>query len=448
MVAHYQFSASPLVRVDLRAVTLLAAVTWLTNCLHATPDTGPSSRQLLSVVLPLVRREEIEDRVMPFRISRRDRVFGLEPDEGFEDENRMTPAEAVEGGGAFRDSHSPGPYPFNPGPADNQTEDLVPAYLRGYMFLKGLIFDENHDVPMMPSGFGYLSEKTFKYMYGSDFSSFQSFVYRRDLFTKANPARNRNRVVQPVFVPPAGTVVPTIFDLPDGDLTLPDVTFGSIAGDDEGDDESDSGDVERVTRNAFVSKIYHQILVDCIATSPNPKRRGEAAYCYVRKEHIEEVDETIFKDRNMAKYFRAARMKVATPAEWKTAFNHLLPPPGSPPKVKTAQNYPMSPYYTLLWPHYIAHVPAEDALAARKAINKRLSKLAWIPWAKSDRIWEVSSKRNRDTTRSPGLDETMPAPHILCTVLCTWDANEKWVPKRGVYQVRPIRLEVSFSADI
>lgn len=438
MVADYQFSASPITRTNLRAVTLLAMVTWLTNSLHATPDTGPSSRQLLLVTLPLVRREDIDDRSMPFRISKPNRVYGLEPDEGFEDGNRMTPAEAIGGGGAFRASPAPGRYPFNEGPGGNRNDDLVPAYLRGYMFLRGISYDEGHEVPMMGGGQGYLSESTFKYMYGSDFTSFRDFVYRGELFTKANPTRTRNRVRQLVYVPPPGTEIANVFDLPNGNLTIPDIDYGrQMGGGDSGDDSgSDSDDETKITRNKFMSKLYRQIFIDLIGTAPNPKPRGEGGYCYIAKGDSDEVTEAIFKDRNVGKYFKASRMKTATQVEWDLAYDHLLPPPGAPPKIAKAQNFPKCAFYTALWPHYITHVPRADVITARKHLKKKFDKLAWIPWVKSDRIWETSSKRNNDMTRSPGVDKKNPAPHILCRGPFSWDTSVRWVSKKDAAQVR------------
>lgn len=435
MVADYQFSASPVVRTSLRAVTLLAMVTWLTNSLHATPDTGPSSRQLLSVTLPLVRREDIDDRSMPFRISKPHRIFGLEPDEGFEDGNRMTPDEAVRGGGAFRGSPAPARYPFNEGPGENRNNDLVPAYLRGYMFLRGIVYDETHEIPVMAGGPGYLTEATFKYMYGADFASFRDFVYRGELFAKPNPTRSRNRVRQLVYVPPPDAEIANVFDLPGGNLLIPDIDYGKQMGEGDGDSGSESDDETKITRNAFMSKLYRQLFIDIVGTASNPKPKGEGGYCYIAKSDSDDVTEAIFQDRNIGKYFKAARMKTATQAEWDLAVYHLVPPPGAPPKIAKAQNYPKCAYYTALWPHYISHVPQADAIVARDHLKKKLDKLAWIPWAKSDRLWETSSKRNRDMNRSPGLGEKKPAPHILCRGRFHWDSSVRWKPKQRPTQV-------------
>ncbi|TEB22048.1 hypothetical protein FA13DRAFT_1714375 [Coprinellus micaceus] len=424
MVADLQFRASPVVRTNLRAVTLLAGITWLANSLHATPDTGPSSRQLLSVVLPRVPRRDIDDRNMPYRISKPTGRIPMDVDMGFEELNRMTPTAAVNAGGAFenRMSPNPAPYPFNGGPDEERDNELVPAYLRGYIFLFGILYDQGNPVPIVAfSGAGYLSETAFQYLYGATFQAFRDYIYNGDLFTKGNPSRTRNRVRQLVFIPPPNTSIPTVFNLPGGDRTLPTMDFGAQGMDDS---DSDDGGADLVTRNEFLSKIYHQLMVDVIAVSPNPKRRSLPSYCTISNEHRDMVTDDIFKDKNVGKYLRIARMKIATSDEWTSAFNHLLPAPGSDPKPAKAQNYPH----------------------ARKDLKKMFDQLAWFPWAKSDRIWETNSKKDAIMTLSPGLEEKKPGPHILTRRGWRWDGSVVWKPIPRPAQ-EPQVIEISDNSD-
>ncbi|KAJ3517569.1 hypothetical protein NMY22_g13939 [Coprinellus aureogranulatus] len=419
-VVDYQFSAPPEIRTNLRAVTLLAAIVWLTNSLHATPDTGPSSRQLLSVVLPLVPRDEISEGSMPYRIARRDRQQ-LDGDMGFDEHNRMDPEEAATAGGAFANQRGSTPeivaYPF-PQRADRD-EDLVPAYLYGHIFLNGISFDAEHPAPIMAGGNGFLSERTFKYMYGADFGAFRNFVFSRETFVASNPRRSRNRVRQLAYIPPEDDPIPNYIKVRNGDQTIPGMGFGDAAGD---SDDEDAG--ERVSVDDFSSKLFHQLLIDLFSVAPNKRDRNKGCHCRVRREEAHLVTEAYFKDKNLAKYFKRAHIKRASDAEWTTMLYHLLPPRDAPPKSRSSQNYGKCAYYSM-WDHLKRNVAHQVFDAVREEIQKRIFKFQWMPWAQSDKIWLSKGDKNSRSpwTPSPRLEKGKPAPFVICRGAWQWDMS-------------------------
>lgn len=391
MTSH--FTARPRDRVSTPKLALAMAIVWLTNCLYATPDTGPSSRTLLTAVLPLRPRIGMQENTMPFTIAK--------PRADGEDD-------------------------------EDDGAELAPCHPFGMFFLKDVHFSTTHPIPeiggMTLASQNSIDDDVFEYFFGTSYEDYKNGIYDNILFAKVNPKRTRNKVKQRPHVPEPGREIPIVFNLQNGNKKIRKgqwlvgrMVHGEVA------------DRDVTTRNAYVSAIYHQLMLDVIAKSPNPQRNGDP-YCKINKKHFARVDDTVFRSLNPGASFRTAHMKYGSPDDWDRTFNHLFPREN---KLKVgAQNYPGCAYYRM-WRHFIEEVNSDRVVEkVRMEIRKKFqAEVNWFPWAKSDKLWESTSKTYKDVKVTPGLSSSESAPWLLIKHSCTWKEDMRWTP-RGVVPVR------------
>lgn len=408
------------------------ATVWLTNSLYATPDTGPSSRHILHAVLPHRPLAGMQRDIMPFRLPkvRAAHDDGVEEDgEGEDEEDRENGDELI----GAQPPTSRRPYAFHQEDEDDSDESEAPAvrtgpcHPYGIFFLRSIEFDSKNPIPAMsPSPHGILKESVFEYFAGQTYAAYVDFMYDGLLFKKNNPNRTRNKAKQRPHVPEPDAPIPLVFDLKNGgkEIRRPDWIGGEMQ-------RGDGEDREMVTRNEFLSVIYHQLMVDAINKAPNP--HGGDAYVKIKEKHMSRADVSIFKSNNPGASLWKARMRNGDAKDWELTFKHILPPKGSL-KVGKTQNYPGCAYYKM-WGHFMEEVGSDRAIAeAREAFKARLfGEVAWFPWAKAMRMWESSKKEYPNATPSPGLPSDTPAPHIILRKPCAWREDETWTPGGMAY---------------
>ncbi|TEB20011.1 hypothetical protein FA13DRAFT_1801512 [Coprinellus micaceus] len=408
-------------RTNINALGLLMMVVWLTNSLHATPDTGPSSRELLNIVLPRRPRTEMTEMTLPFRLARahQGRSDGVENEFA---ENR-DPAEPGENRPAREEEEESSDEETD---ADEDEIPYGPGHFFGMIFMSGLVWDDGCSVPKIPGRTTHaLKGGPFRHFAEMQYDEFCDLAYDSMLFRPRTQKRTRNKTQQRPVVLDEGESIPTIFDIKNGsrEIARPAWQGGRI-------NRQERTDQEKVTRNEFLSEIYRQLCVDAISLSPCPKGKPHG-YVKIDNAHFSKVTIDVFKDRNPGKVLRAARMCRGDDNDWELAFKHLLPSKGEL-KAGDAQNYPKCAYYKM-WGHYMAQIDSRPVIeTARTAFkNQFLADIAWFPWAKPGRLWESNSKvlpSSKSSFASPGLGDKVPAPWILTRQHCIWKSDEKWTP--------------------
>ena len=425
-VAGSQLSSIPADRANFSAVTLLMAIVWLTNSLHATPDTGPSSRQLLSAVLPhrpLVGMPEV---TMPYRLAgtrphSNDRV----EDEGDDDEDREVANDIVRRPSTRR---FPALEEDEESDEDDEDEGAVavrtgPSIPFGLVFLREVIWTKNSRIPLFSSAqFSMLKETVFEYFSGMAWGDFVDKIYTGVLFKPRSITRTRTNTKQRPVVPEEGKEIPVVFALKNGHKKIPKPEWkgGDIV-------RRETEEVEQVSRNEYLSLIYHQLFVDAICLSPSP-RGGGGSYTKIDVAHRSKVTVEVFKDRNPGRAFHLAHMRWGSDKDWTFALSHIIPPQGKL-KMESSQNYPQCAYYRM-WGHFISSIRSTTAVSeAREAfVAKFLSEVSWFAWAKAERLWESSGKPYKESTHSPGLKADAPGPWLLIRCGCFWKEDEVWTP--------------------
>ncbi|TEB19574.1 hypothetical protein FA13DRAFT_1718671 [Coprinellus micaceus] len=218
-VAGSQLSSIPADRTNFSAVTLLMAIVWLTNSLHATPDTGPSSRQLLGAVLP----------PRPLVGMPEGRQGG--EDEGDDDEDREAANDIVRQPTTRRF-----PTLYEEEESDDDDED------EGAVALRAILHAERVRLRILS---------------GMAWGDFVDKIYTGILFQQRSITRTRTNTKQRPVVPEEGEKIPIVFALKNGHKKIPKPEWkgGEIA---HGEPE----EVEQVSRNEYLSLIYHQLFVD------------------------------------------------------------------------------------------------------------------------------------------------------------------------------------------
>lgn len=124
---------------------LTAAVPWLLNGLHSTPDTGPASRELMRVILPQGRRQDIDPNHLAYKTSLRHGEDGGDDPDVCDEDGAGRPI-VVRRLGARRDS------PDLSGEEvmeldDNAFEQTVPLNPFGIVFLRSICVGRKHLIP-------------------------------------------------------------------------------------------------------------------------------------------------------------------------------------------------------------------------------------------------------------------------------------------------------------
>jgi hypothetical protein len=400
-------------RVNLDTLTLLAGCVWLLNSLHATPDTGRSSRRLINAILPHIPREESDDSTQIYRTSRNPRGHGADEDED-ENEPRNPILDLDHDQHIDLDDLEDAVGPLGAGfPVRNRARSsaTVPAAVHGMIFTRTLVLSTATPVPRLAPQFGsQLGPREFAYFYGTNFKSFAGQVFQGTLTVKSNPGRTHNRTAIRHETPPPVPDEELLFLVPEvGDLEIPPETDWYVT---DPTPIEDGPAVPSTTWNQRLTFLYRRVFPDVTILAPNPKPHEQSSYCTKDPESRAYVTEDDFADPNLANFFRSAIWKVASEEDWATAFKHLFPPTDTPKGTKS-QGYIKSTYYKM-WMHFVRNNTPEVVTETRDMIYQRFRKnIVWFPWVKSDRIWYSSTKTFTGRRQSPNIGPRDPGPQIL-----------------------------------
>ncbi|KAJ3567638.1 hypothetical protein NP233_g6238 [Leucocoprinus birnbaumii] len=365
------------------ALLLTAACIWLVNSLHARPEDGPASRQLMRAILPLT---EVE----------RDRPSIIET--AAYNPNRR--AEWV-----YEDEESGADEPV----------PLLPYHPYGYYFLRRIRLEEK-GIPRLLAGGNGLSSPSYKYFFdGNVLSEIIRKFSRSGVVEKGDVAVERsttNKRPTAKYSSRTGRPEPALFTLSSRQITLNPMSH------DDGSDLEDrttptpAENVDDI--DAFVSHLWRQMVSDIKSKSPNP--RGQTLPSYLRLDNVERqsADEQPFKNLRLGDLFHAVWYKNAMKDEWERSFNWILPPLGYKMS-SSCQNYRDCEYHKLWLRVLEANSNNREAVSAiRKEFWGRIRQWEWIPDAQADRLWKTSTtgSRKKGYSRFPEVESDSAAPHI------------------------------------
>jgi hypothetical protein len=382
----------------MQSITLMAAVCWLINGLHATHDLGPSSRKLIEASFPRIPFHELDDNNTIYRPRRlpsiQDDAFDgpRHPLLDVDDDRRDLPA--IEFGTAPRDH--PYEVPLNDG--------YFAAANRGFMFLRHITHDLQCPAPMLLGA--WLDEIAFEYLVGASFIHHMTTVYATGIFSKPHPNRTRTKVIRPTYVPTEEEVGEIFFEIgPRGHEVIDPATDVIPV---------TPGAITAVTWRARLTGLYRQTWPDIMGLTPNP-RRGKPPYSRLTEPERQAATEASFSSSNLALSLTSAVWKQnPVEADWQRVFDYLFP--RAPYMLSQgAQNFAQSRYF-ILWTHFLTFNDQETIDRARDLIYRRIrSKVAWMPSSEIDRVWRSTGTHFGGKQHSPNIGPREPAPKVICS---------------------------------
>ena len=388
-----QALGSPALRVKPEALLLTAASLWLVNSLHARPDDGPASRNLMEAVLPLTDTNDPDQLIIAFHPRRRGE--GQEEEES-DDEEDSDPA--------------------------------LPYHPYGVIFLRRIMLD---NVPRMRAGGGYLNPAAFRCIFGDTPEGVEHTYYTVGIIPASSLAGQRvvtNKSKRtPTFIiaeagpsrladradgaddmevdQPANLAASTpLFNLAEKGLQLPPPAV------DSGSDMEELSEEQREPEKDIdqtITDLFRQFMTDMMVKVPNPRGSGNPSYCLLDRDARLRASEDLFKNGELSDIWRACQYKVGSREDFNLVLYHLFPP--CEHKTGKVQNYRQCQYY-IKWKTICATAKPNTVNTIHLAIKQRIDKFTWLPHACQDKMWPT--KALNGFTRYPP-DSKGPAPRIL-----------------------------------
>lgn len=358
--AHKRFSPDSLL--------LTAGCIWLLNSLHARPDDGPASRDLMSAALPLIEVAEALDENLAYSVSIREENYRRVPH-----------------------------IPF------------------GCIFFRRMVCGE---VPRLRMYGPLLPAKSFQYFFKMDIDAVEAQYTSTGLVDK--------NIVNQIRFPTAKRKPPKffgptekIFDLArdDHELAVPVIDDGSDVEPEARPDSPPSSGEEDHGIDTELSRLWCQFVSDVTMKSPTPRNTGGRRPSYMKLTPTERSSgsEAPYNNLRLDQVFTDVYYKIATEEEKATSFNHLFPPRGYV-STTAKQNYRHCPYYQK-WMKILEQNNDNAALIdrIRSDFRERLFGWKWMPKAESDKMWTTSFKKDSKGSfiRWPPSEKNDPAPFIL-----------------------------------
>ncbi|KAJ3555821.1 hypothetical protein NP233_g12116 [Leucocoprinus birnbaumii] len=348
------------------ALTLTAGCVWLLNGLHARPDDGPASRDLMDAALPLVEAYESNDMQLAYRVRIRD------------------------------------------------NDNLIAHIPFGCVFFRRMIVS---DVPRLRVAGLVLPLKSFKFWFnGLDRDGVQSKyqttgIIDRRVIELTRSTMSKRPLTLP-YINTTGAPEPDLFNVAD-DVKLPAPVFDD--GSDIEEQQPELPAFEQGSLDARLSHLWRQFVSDVTSKSPSPRKRTEPSYLKITNVQRMSGSEDIYKTIRLDKIFRCVYYKFGTREDWRASFDCMFPPIGFQTS-STTQTYPTCQYFKT-WLQMLEE-NRFDGKAIEKIRNvffERIFEWDWMPRAEADRMWSTSaSKRSKDSLiRWPVTEKRLPAPQIL-----------------------------------
>ncbi|PPQ87150.1 hypothetical protein CVT26_008704, partial [Gymnopilus dilepis] len=384
------------------ALMLVAALVWLVNGLHATPDKGANSKRLMDVALPHISRLNANPDLLAYGTPTKD--DDVASDWSTDDEFNM---------------------PANRRRVEGETS---PGYAQGMVFLRRICCGEKNPVPRLVNSGATLHPKAFKYFFGGDKDIVMQDLVSDEVARPSNPDRVSNKKKHtPIYFDHAEDdaeqdAPPTLlFHLRNqGFQLLPKV---SDEGEDvQGDDDFTTDDLCKDDIDEALTEVYHQFILDITSKAPNEHGAGNPSYLSLDVNARRHVTEKTYMEQNLACYFRDCQWKIASKLEWTEIFDRLWPRKGFTLTANNIQNFRQSRYYCY-WRAMLKRSQESTANRMRVELKKKFDDFYFMPWAHSDRIWK--SRYKGSFTKSSGIDPKKACPLVA---ICPGKGPPTWNP--------------------
>lgn len=396
-VLEWQAAGPARLRSTPHALLLTAACTWMLNGIHATPDTGASSRDLMNAILPHIQRAGADEDNLAYGAPiSDDDEFLMDTDEPDQDDQDDQPPQRQR----------------------RLTAVSLPGFPRGMLFLRSIRFGDDDIVPCFSrsgeAGARLLTPASFLFFFGVTPDDLQYALLRSGLVAPSNPSliQNKTKCTTPWYnwsQEPAGNA---IFSLARRGFSLPSAEHG-LGSDSEGDDEfEDVEDIDDKTTN-----IWRQFLLDVTPRPSNSKLGGTPSHCKLNEEERSMVTEETYKNPWLSAYFHDCQWKLAQGGEWGHIFDNFFPKRGVT-KPPTTQNYPTAQYF-VRWCQIRNRADDETCEQMRRRLRARFDLLYWMPYAQTECIWHTEFSTR--FTKSSGIERSVASPQVLI--------NSKDLPK-------------------
>ncbi|KAJ3563704.1 hypothetical protein NP233_g8773 [Leucocoprinus birnbaumii] len=353
------------------SLLLTAACVWLMNSLHARPDDGPSSRDLMDAALPVRVAADVLDSQLA--------------------------------------------YPTSIGETNMHKIAYIPF---GCVFFRRMVCGE---VPRLRMGGPLLPSKSFHYFFKADIDELRR-TYQTSGFLDDSVVRQNRFTTSKGKLPiyhRFGSPEPELFAF----ATEGDELYQPVIDDGSDVEECPHTPVNRADSDdepqgidAQLSQLWRQFVSDLTAKSPNPRGGGiRPSYMKLTPEQRYSGSEDPYKSLRLYEIFTDVWYKNASEEEWDVCFNNLFPPIGFVSTTRR-QGYKPSPYYQDWMVMLEQNRDNADLVKRiRDGFRERMFTWEWMPKAESDKMWTTSAKKDgkRAFMCWPVKEDREAAPFIL-----------------------------------
>jgi hypothetical protein len=415
LVCDWQCAGPTELRVTPLALQLTAAVAWLVNGIHSTPDTKSASRHLMAVALPRVRRDQAEIQHLPFPIA----IVVSDEEEESADEEEQDEEENSEGSGGEDERSSIIQHPAEGQnvegagvviPSVTRSQELVPVVQWGLYFLREIRIEGG--VPRFAKSKIDLDIGAFWTLFSKNsMAEVQQLIYSSRVSQPVNRERNNNKTRQGLIpLPPVGSALDFNLAVAGFHLEPPPRDEGSDLGSDADDDDNAVDDSLDSSIDGYAHQMMRLCWRDMITLMPNRQAGGADPYCSIPKRERQNVTIETFLNLNLSDTFNDVQIQWGEKADWLKAFNHMFPEKGKA-KPPGSMNWGKSAYY-VAYLQLLDRLSHDAIKSLRKSIWNYWKTLKWIPWVQPGRMWWTKNQMGLFHKIS-GCDPKAPAPLIL-----------------------------------
>lgn len=409
-ILQQQVGGTAALRATDNSLLLTAAAPWFLNGIHSVPDNGPSSRDLMGKILPLVNREDASVQILAYPARTRAQIqIPDEEEEGGDDsgdEDNLSVSSGL----------SDGPIPVHQPARRNNRPETLPHNPYGIVFLRAIRIGNGTVVPrFQDNGTQMISPQTFRYIFGVDRDEVDMDFFKYQLNVPSNPLRVANKTHRTAIRPVDEDEPRALFNLGARGYQLPTPVRDQGSDVEEEEDFGPQVQNEELDIDVRLTDLWRQFLVDLTAKVPNRRENNDSSYCKLTKFQRDSANVATYQNLRLRDYFSDVQFKTVTIKNWELSFDKFWPPKGRR-LVGKVQNFLQMRYF-VSWGSLTSDLDNVTVDVMRKELRKNFDTLKWIPNVQSERVWYTTA--DKTFTRLAESDATLAAPRILIR----WDVH-------------------------
>jgi hypothetical protein len=165
-----------------------------------------------------------------------------------------------------------------------------------------------------------------------------------------------------------------------------------------------------------LSDLLHQFPSDLLQLVPKPKSAGEEPWFLLDKAEVARAKVGIFQSLDIHHVFRHAQCAMVDRADWQTTVFDRYFPRRNYQRPKSLQHFPSAAYYRK-WENLMKEAIDDDAAdAIRRTVSIWFSKLLWVPFPESDRMWSTRKVNGFEWRVIPSGEAVGLYPHLAINI--------------------------------